>query len=181
MGYFLTSEPENAVPGNFFASPKTHVPLSRLQERGHRYYNPELSRWASLDPIGELGGVNLYCFVANSPLSKIDPFGLDSPACDVPGWAKKIADANDCYLKCCAKHDKCYADNKCKAWSWCWSGVGTYPFSACSKCNVDAATCFVGCNTKWKPKDPKGKYYCGKHDVWFDDPSNPHMTCSTDK
>lgn len=40
------------------------------------YYNPRTGRWMSRDPIGEKGGRNLYGFVGNSPLSKVDPFGL---------------------------------------------------------------------------------------------------------
>jgi len=34
MGYFLTSKPENAVPGKSRAMPKTHTPGSRLEKRG---------------------------------------------------------------------------------------------------------------------------------------------------
>jgi RHS repeat-associated protein len=43
-----------------------------------RYYHPGLQRFISEDPIGFAGGdVNLYSYVGNSPLSFIDPFGLD--------------------------------------------------------------------------------------------------------
>jgi RHS repeat-associated protein len=43
-----------------------------------RYYDPGRSRFVSEDPIGLDGGdINLYAFVANSPLSLIDPSGLD--------------------------------------------------------------------------------------------------------
>ena len=43
---------------------------------GLRYYSPELGRWVNRDPIGERGGVNLHCFVWNSPLFWIDSLGL---------------------------------------------------------------------------------------------------------
>jgi hypothetical protein len=33
-------------------------------------------RWPSRDPIGEEGGVNLYCFVENAPLRHVDRLGL---------------------------------------------------------------------------------------------------------
>jgi hypothetical protein len=40
-------------------------------------YSPELRRWLDQDPIGELGGMNLYGFVGNDPVNEVDPFGLD--------------------------------------------------------------------------------------------------------
>jgi RHS repeat-associated protein len=41
-----------------------------------RYYSPTLQRFISEDPIGFLGGVNLYRFVKNDAINKIDPLGL---------------------------------------------------------------------------------------------------------
>ncbi len=43
---------------------------------GYRYYSPSVGRWICRDPIQERGGANTYCFVANSPLSFLDPLGL---------------------------------------------------------------------------------------------------------
>ena len=40
------------------------------------YYNPETGRWLSRDPIGEPGGLNLYCFVHNAAIIRLDPTGL---------------------------------------------------------------------------------------------------------
>lgn len=44
----------------------------------NRYYNPALSRFISQDPIGLAGGLNLYAYVNNNPLSFVDPLGLDA-------------------------------------------------------------------------------------------------------
>ena len=49
------------------------------------FHNPEVGRWLSRDPIGERGGVNLYCFVKNSPTHSIDRLGLDAGITDGNG------------------------------------------------------------------------------------------------
>jgi RHS repeat-associated protein len=41
-----------------------------------RYYDPSCQRWLNKDPIGNLGGVYLYCFIYNDPLNIVDPWGL---------------------------------------------------------------------------------------------------------
>ena len=44
---------------------------------GAREYDPETGRWTTKDPIGFGGGdTNLYGYVAQDPLSYIDPSGL---------------------------------------------------------------------------------------------------------
>ncbi len=42
---------------------------------GRRFYDPTLQRFINQDPIQELGGVNLYTFVANTPVNAVDPLG----------------------------------------------------------------------------------------------------------
>jgi len=42
---------------------------------GYRYYSPVDGRWVNRDPIEEKGGVNLYGFVANNPVTNIDKLG----------------------------------------------------------------------------------------------------------
>jgi RHS repeat-associated protein len=43
---------------------------------GFRQYDSGLARWLSRDPIEEFGGLNLYRYVKNNPISGIDPDGL---------------------------------------------------------------------------------------------------------
>ncbi len=42
-----------------------------------RYYDPDVGRFISEDPIGFAGGdVNLYAYVVNNPVNWVDPWGL---------------------------------------------------------------------------------------------------------
>jgi len=45
-----------------------------------RYYDPDVGRFVSQDPIGLLGGFNLYQYAPN-PVQWIDPLGLSSVCC----------------------------------------------------------------------------------------------------
>jgi RHS repeat-associated protein len=42
----------------------------------YRDFNPTTGRWLSRDPMEEKGGRNLYCFVANCPVNRVDALGL---------------------------------------------------------------------------------------------------------
>jgi RHS repeat-associated protein len=48
---------------------------SGLYYYGYRFYDPYLQRWPNRDPIGELGGLNLYGFVGNNSISRVDTDG----------------------------------------------------------------------------------------------------------
>jgi len=41
-----------------------------------RYYNPRTGRYITADPIGLMGGVNLYGYAGGDPINWIDPWGL---------------------------------------------------------------------------------------------------------
>ena len=47
----------------------------------HRHYNPVDGRWIGRDSVGEMGGVNMYCFVNNLPVIINDHQG-NSICCD---------------------------------------------------------------------------------------------------
>jgi len=47
---------------------------------GFRYYSPELGRWLNADPIGEIGGINVYAFINNNT-NKFDYIGLHCRNC----------------------------------------------------------------------------------------------------
>jgi RHS repeat-associated protein len=58
-------------------STKPRDPLTGLLYYGYRWYDPATGRWASRDPIGESGGVNLYGFVGNDSQSWYDNLGQE--------------------------------------------------------------------------------------------------------
>ncbi|MDD5262813.1 MAG: RHS repeat-associated core domain-containing protein [Methylacidiphilales bacterium] len=43
---------------------------------GYRFYSPELGRWPNRDSMEEQGGANLYGFVSNDPVNRVDYYGL---------------------------------------------------------------------------------------------------------
>jgi RHS repeat-associated protein len=62
--------------------------VTGLYYYGYRYYSPVLGRWLSRDPIQEDGGVNLYGFVGNNSIGKLDPLGNEELAQQLLGFAK---------------------------------------------------------------------------------------------
>lgn len=45
---------------------------------GLRFYDPSIGRWLTPDPAGFSDGPNLYVYVLNSPINRLDLFGLTS-------------------------------------------------------------------------------------------------------
>ncbi|WGS88499.1 RHS repeat-associated core domain-containing protein [Methylomonas sp. UP202] len=56
-----------------------------------RYYDANLGRFISEDPIGHNGGLNLYVYVGGNPIMAVDPSGLLTATVGatlrIPGWA----------------------------------------------------------------------------------------------
>jgi uncharacterized protein RhaS with RHS repeats len=77
-----------------------------------RYYDQEIGRFINKDPIGYKGGLNLFAYVGNNPVNRIDPNGFSpgEPAC----WKA----ANDARVACGAELDKA-VENAYKRQDWC--------------------------------------------------------------
>jgi RHS repeat-associated protein len=67
-----------------FSSKEFHL-NSGLTYYGYRFYDPNLQKWLSRDPIGIRSGANLYRFCSNDAVDDDDPFGLTNQPGDF-GW-----------------------------------------------------------------------------------------------
>ena len=78
----IYDEEDNKLEESQFDNPysftgREHDSETGLHYHRARYYNPELARWISEDPIEfNSGDMNLYRYVENNPLSWVDPDGL---------------------------------------------------------------------------------------------------------
>jgi len=82
-----------SAPGAFNQNTLTYTARERHVASGlyyyrARWYDPQLGRFMNQDPIGYLGGPNLYVYVLNDPVNLIDPLGLE---CKVLEKAKAVA------------------------------------------------------------------------------------------
>ena len=73
----LVAQTGPLAEGNLYRfSSKEFHQASGLYYYGYRFYDPNLQRWLNRDPIGEVGGINLYGFVQNNPVDYQDSFGM---------------------------------------------------------------------------------------------------------
>ena len=74
--------PSSSLVSNKLRRKSLGAETVHVADYGYRYYDPVTGRWPSRDPIGEKGGVNLYCFVGNDGANWIDILGLAKRKCD---------------------------------------------------------------------------------------------------
>jgi len=74
----LVTAPAQSDTNRYLFSTKEFDSRSGLVYFGARYYDPEIGRWLTPDPIGFRGGVNFYAYVFNNPLHWIDLWGLQA-------------------------------------------------------------------------------------------------------
>jgi RHS repeat-associated protein len=89
FGNLTASSGGFAALNTYRFSSKEFIPSVGLYCYLYRFYDPSLQRWMNRDPIGELGGLNLYRYGANSPINAIDPFGW----CNSHSWVYNLGHA----------------------------------------------------------------------------------------
>ncbi len=61
-----------------------------------RYYSPTLQRFIGEDPIGFAGGFNLYRYVSDNPVNRVDPLGMwQLTLSGGAGWGARITIGNN--------------------------------------------------------------------------------------
>jgi len=76
FGTTLSSSGTLSSANTYRFSSKEFYVTPRIYCFGYRFYDPSVQRWLNRDPIGELGGLNLYSYIYNSPINFVDPQGL---------------------------------------------------------------------------------------------------------
>ena len=73
---FGNGTPSGSVTVNLRMAGQYHDAETGLFYNWNRYYNPEIGRYVSSDPIGLEGGINTFNYVEQNPLLYVDPEGL---------------------------------------------------------------------------------------------------------
>lgn len=68
--------PNSGVTNHFRFSGQYFDQETGLHYNYHRYYDPRTGRYLTPDPIGLVGGINLFEYVGNDPVDRTDPRGL---------------------------------------------------------------------------------------------------------
>ncbi len=154
MSYFITDSESVSSTAPARRSKTAYRRVSGLVS-GHRYYEPEMGRWTSRDPIQEKGGKNLYGFVNNNAIDKWDKLGLETKCCGDKTYNARTK----C---CCDETDKLFDIPYATEWTGTcgstsfgfWVSVGVIGCDLtsnitkdCKKWSIMVTALFIGAST----------------------------------
>jgi len=118
---------------------------SGLYYNNARWYDPQLHRFISEDPIGIAGGLNLYGYTANNPVNFIDSSGLDFICYFYVGeWERTRIDSNGrLHREKFYTWDLIYCDKADANGGRGKPGATSHERSECTGSNVEAAHCWA--------------------------------------
>jgi RHS repeat-associated protein len=77
IGYGVYGESSSSTGSFRYAGQRIDSETNGLYYSRARMYMPTWGRFMQVEPIGYVGGINLYAYVNNDPLNATDPLGLD--------------------------------------------------------------------------------------------------------
>ena len=98
-GVLLEEAGEQADACPFRFSSKYYDSETQLLYFGYRYYNAASTKWLTVDPLQERGGLNFTAYCGGDPVNQVDPLGLSFLSWLLGcGWNTEEARAFDDYL-----------------------------------------------------------------------------------